>query len=56
MSSWMLIAVLVIVVLFVGVSLVAVLGTMFTKRTTGTMKGGHKSGGRSGNKSKKKRH
>tara|TARA_R100000687_G_C6403043_1_gene142817 strand:+ start:546 stop:704 length:159 start_codon:yes stop_codon:yes gene_type:complete len=51
----MLIAILVIVVVFVGVSLIAMFTEMGTKRTTGTMKGGHKSSGRGGSKSKKKR-
>jgi len=56
MSSWLLIAILAVVVVFVAISLIAMFTEMGTKRTTGTMKGGHKSSGRSGAKAKKKRH
>lgn len=55
MPEWMLIALLVVVVLFVGVSLIAMFIVMGTKRRTGTMRGGRRSSGkgRKGNKAGK---
>lgn len=46
MPDWMLIVLLVAVVLFVAVSLIAMLIVMGTKRRTGTMRGGRRSSGK----------